>query len=260
MRTMRMILLAGLGLSVAACTAVDVPTRNAPYERLPTTSITAPAGYDLLQPESRVQSTAAVGQVVIPHTDIDTVARAATQEPGVGGLVAGQAPVTINSVTVLVPRSLKVSERNSYLPRGDIVWREDPIGDRHAQVQKIVQDAMVRGVSPLSGPVKADLEIVVKRFHALTEKARYTTGGVHAITFDMVLKDPVTGAQLTPPREVRADLEAFGGQQAINAEARGQTQKVRITDHLTWVIQQELTNPEGYENASLGIIQVMNRL
>ena len=258
MKTMRMILLAGLGLSVAACTAVDVPTRNAPYEQLPNTSITTPAGYDLLQPQYRVQPTAAVGQVVIPHTD--SVARAATQEPGVAGLVAGQAPVSINSVTVLVPRSLKVSERNSYLPRGDIVWREDPIGDRHAQVQKIVQDAMVRGVSPLSGPVKADLEIVVKRFHALTEKARYTTGGVHAITFDMVLKDPVTGEQLTPPREVRADLEAFGGQQAINAEARGQTQKVRITDHLTWVIQQELTNPEGYENASLGIIQVMNRL
>lgn len=262
MKTMRMILLAGLGLSVAACTAVDVPTRNAPYEQLPNTTITAPAGYDLLQPEYRVQPTAAVGQVVIPHaeTGTDTVARAATQDPGVAGFVAGQAPVTINSVTVLVPRSLKVSERNSYLPRGDIVWREDPIGDRHAQVQKIVQDAMVRGVSPLSGPVKADLEIVVKRFHALTEKARYTTGGVHAITFDLVLKDPVTGQQLTQLREVRADLEAFGGQQAINAEARGQTQKVRITDHLAWVIQQELTDPEGYENASLGIIQVMNRL
>ncbi|AAV95771.1 hypothetical protein KQ247_01620 [Ruegeria pomeroyi] len=258
MKTMRMILLAGLGLSVAACTAVDVPTRNAPYEQLPNTSVAAPAGYDLLQPEYRVQPAAAVGQVMIPQTD--SVARAATQDPGNPALAAGQAPVSINSVTVLVPRSLKVSERNSYLPRGDIVWREDPIGDRHAQVQKIVQDAMVRGVSPLSGPVKADLEIVVKRFHALTEKARYTTGGVHAITFDIVLKDPATGAQLMPPREVRADLEAFGGQQAINAEARGQTQKVRITGHLAEVIRQELTNPEGYKNASLGIIQVMNRL
>ncbi|MCU9836897.1 hypothetical protein OEZ49_03885 [Ruegeria sp. WL0004] len=188
------------------------------------------------------------------------MARAATDDTGGLTIAPGQSPVQINSVTVVVPRSLKVSERNSYLPRGDIVWREDPIGDRHAQVQKIVQDAMVRGVSPLSGPVNADLEIVLKRFHALTEKARYTTGGIHAITFDITLKDPATGAQLMPPREVRADLEAFGGQQAINAEARGQTQKVRITDHLAWVIQQELTDPEGYKNASLGIIQVMNRL
>lgn len=258
MKTLRMFLVAGLGLTVTACTAVDVPTRNAPFEDLPNSTVSAPAGYDLIQPQVEARPQAATGQVVIPHEDI--VARAATDDTGGLTIAPGQSPVQINSVTVVVPRSLKVSERNSYLPRGDIVWREDPIGDRHAQVQKIVQDAMVRGVSPLNGPVKADLEIVVKRFHALTEKARYTTGGIHAITFDLVLKDPVTGQQLTQPREVRADLEAFGGQQAINAEARGQTQKVRITGHLAEVIRQELTNPEGYENASLGIIQVMNRL
>ncbi|MCV2889197.1 DUF6778 family protein [Ruegeria aquimaris] len=258
MKTLRMFLVAGLGLTVTACTAVDVPTRNAPFENLPNSIVSAPAGYDPIQPQVAARPQAAMGQVVIPHGDV--VARAATDD--VGGLAdaPGQSPVRVNSVTVVVPRALKVSERNSYLPRGDIVWREDPIGDRHAQVQKIVQDAMVRGVGTLNGPVSVDLEIVVSRFHALTEKARYTTGGIHAITFDLVLKDSATGAQLTPPRTIRADLEAFGGQQAINAEARGQTQKVRITDHLAWVIQQELTDPEGYENASLGFYQLLNKI
>ena len=159
-----------------------------------------------------------------------------------------------------MPRSLKVSEANSYIPRGDIVWREDPIGDRHAQVQKIVQDAMARGVTPLNGPVKADLHIQVDKFHALTEKARYTTGGVHAITFQMALKDAETGELLVPAKTVRADLDAFGGKQALQAEARGLTQKVRITNHLAEVIRQELSNPEGYKNASLGVIQLMNRM
>ena len=112
--------------------------------------------------------------------------------------------MSINQVQVIVPRALKVSERNSYLPRGDIVWREDPIGDRHAQVQTIVQDAIVRGVTPLNGPVKADVEIVVQRFHALTEKARYTTGGVHSITFDpscLTLSAIVLGFSSQPSSE-----------------------------------------------------------
>lgn len=259
MKTMRMIVLAGLGLSVAACTAVDVPTRNAPYEQLPSGTVSAPAGYEqLAQPIPALKSEAAVGQIAIQN---DAVTRAATPEEGQAlSLNPGSAPISVNSVTVRVPRSLKVSERNSYIPRGDIVWREDPIGDRHAQVQKIVQDALARGVTPLNGPVSVDLHVQVTRFHALTEKARYTTGGVHSIAFEMALTDPKTGEQLTPPRSIKADLSAFGGQQAINAEARGLTQKVRISNHLAEVIRQELTNPEGYRNASLGFYQVLNNL
>ena len=51
-----------------------------------------------------------------------------------------------------------------------------------------------------------------------------------------------------------------GGQQAILADARGETQKVRITNHLTEVIRQELSNPEGYKNASRGFIQILNNI
>ena len=132
------------------------------------------------------------------------------------------------------------------------------MGDRYVQVQKIFQDSLKTGVSSLRGPVKVVMDVQVLRFHAMSEKARYTIGGTHAITFDLALKDPKTGELLTPVRRVRADLEGYGGQEALQADARGDTQKVRISNHLAQVIQQELTNPEGYQNASLGFFQVLN--
>ena len=54
-------------------------------------------------------------------------------------------------VRVSVPKSLSVSEAKSLLPNADIVWREDPLGDRHAQVGKIVQNAVLRGAQ---GPAR----------------------------------------------------------------------------------------------------------
>ena len=65
---------------------------------------------------------------------------------------------------------------------------------------------------------------------------------------------------IVPIRTVKADLDAFGGQQALQAEARGLTQKVRITNHLAEVIRQELTNAEGYKNANLGFYQLLNNI
>ena len=254
----RLFLLAGLGLSVSACTVADIPTRNAPFEQIPADAVQVPEGYEVTRAatpgatQSLAQPTAATPQAAsVPAAALPTAPAA---------LIEGRAPVTITAVAVDVPRSLKVSERNSYLPRGDIVWRGDPIGDRHMQVKAIFQDSMARGVQPLNGPVKAQLNITVRRFHALTEKARYTTGGVHSITFDMTLSDPETGELLTPPRTVRADLDGFGGQQALLAESMGQTQKVRISDHLAEVIRQELSNPEGYKNANLGFYQLLNNM
>ncbi len=238
MKTAKIILALGLGLVVSACASVEVPTRNTPFEPLPNTAVTTPAGYEATQPN------------VAPNTSADAVS----------AIVAGQSLVSVNSIVVRVPRSLKVSEANRFLPRGDIVWRGDPIGDRYAQVQTIFQTAMTKGVTTLDGPVNVDIDIQVQRFHALTEKARYTTGGVHAITFDLAIKDPATGELLVPIRTIKADLDGFGGSQAIQAEARGLTQKVRITNHLAEVIRQELSNPQGYENASLGFYQMLNSL
>lgn len=166
----------------------------------------------------------------------------------------------VRSVRVAVPRSLQVSEVNSYLPSGDIVWQGEPFGDRYEQVKSIFEAGLKRGVAPLKGPVEADLYVEVVKFHALTAKARYTTGGIHGIAFLVSVRDARTGKELRPTRLVRADLKAFGGRKALEAEARGETQKVRITEHLANVIRQELTVPGGYKGERGGIISALNHM
>ncbi|MEX0350719.1 MAG: DUF6778 family protein [Paracoccaceae bacterium] len=254
MYSMRAVALIGLGLGVSACSALDLPSRDSGIPELPLveTSTLPAAGSDDPVVISTPEAVEARQLVVHPVAD--------AEDEESEKVVPIASPVSVHSVQVRVPRSLKVSERNRYLPFGDIVWREDPIGDRHAQVQKIMQDALMQGVTPLEGPGLVDVEVELVRFHAITEKARYTTGGVHAITFDLTLRDPETGAMVVPQRRIRADLEAYGGQQAINAEALGVTQKARISEHLSDVIQEELTSPEGYQNAKLGVFQILNAL
>ena len=246
------LMLLTLGLTVSACASVDVPTRNAPFEALPNGQVSTPAGYetrDLVDPELvPIHASPAVSDVT-PVLAIDAF--------GVSDFAEQQVPVHVTSVRVNVPRELKVSEANRYLPQGDIVWREDPRGDRYAQVQTIVQAAMDRGVVGLDGPVPVVLDVQVRKFHALTEKARYTTGGRHGIIFEMTVRHAETGTILVPLRRVRADLNAFGGQQALMAIAHGQTQKVRITDHLAAVIREELTQPASYEDASAEFSQML---
>jgi hypothetical protein len=248
---MRAVVLIGLGAGVTACSTSDIPSRHTGIDELPLV-------------ETSVLPQVDTGEAIVISTPEAVEARQLVELPPaeeqVEPVMPIASPVSVHAVKVRVPRSLKVSERNRYLPFDDIVWREDPIGDRHAQVQKIMQDALMRGVTPLEGPGKVDVEVELVRFHAITEKARYTTGGVHAITFDLTLRDPETGAMVVPQRRIRADLEAYGGQQAINAEALGLTQKARISDHLTEVIREELTNPEGYQNAKLGVFQLLNKL
>src|SRR6056297_41477 len=169
--------------------------------------------------------------------------------------------LSVNEVRVSVPRSLRVSEANRYYPGGDIVWREDPVGDRHAQVKAIVEAGLSEGISDMEpGAVPVVMDVEVTRFHALTEKARYTIGGVHAIQFKMQLRNPETGQAYGEPHFVKADFKAFGGAKAIEAERDGITQKFRITNHLAKVIETELASPDGYKAASNGIIGAINQL
>ena len=164
----------------------------------------------------------------------------------------------VTQVNVIVPRKLIVSEANRYYPSGDIVWREDPIGDRHAQVEAIFKDAMQRGTARVEGDIPVIIDVQVLRFHALTEKTRYTVGGIHSIRFGLSIRSAETGLLLEERRIVQADLVGFGGERAVNAVRQGQTQKVRITDHLAYVIRQELEEPEGHKNPKLGLVQVLN--
>ena len=62
------------------------------------------------------------------------------------------------------------------------------------------------------------------------------------------------------PRSIKADLEGFGGQKAIEAESIGLIQKVRITQHLAEVIRQELGGVGGFQNPKLGFMQTLNNI
>ena len=141
---------------------------------------------------------------------------------------------------IVVPRTLTVSERTLYYPGSDIVWRGEPPGDRHAQVQRIFEEGMGSGTAALDGSRDVAVEIEVARFHSLTERARYSTGGVHSIRYTMTVRDAATGQVIEGPRWISADLEAFGGQRAIDADLAGQTQRVRIVDHLDGEIVRQL--------------------
>lgn len=166
----------------------------------------------------------------------------------------------IDSFTVAVPRSLKVNERNTYYPRGDIVWRGDPLGDRHSQVKSIFETAFLQAAPRVQGARPVRVDVQVTRFHALSEKARYTVGGVHDISFLIRIMDAETGVQIGATKHVDADLDGLSGQAATAADAQGQTQKARLVAHLSRVLQEELTVPGGHRNAQLGILQSINDL
>lgn len=141
---------------------------------------------------------------------------------------------------VIVPSELSVSEANLYYPLVDIVWRDDPPGDRRAQVQKIVEDSLDWGLAAFNRGRPAVVTIEIQRFHALSQKARYSVGGVHELRFSLLVWDASTGSALYGPVDVNADLIALGGNTAIAADAAGQTQKARITQHLAGTVQQQL--------------------
>ncbi len=160
-------------------------------------------------------------------------------------LVIAQPLYNVQAVRVTVPRTLKVSEANMFFPIADIVWRGDPRGDRHAQVEALMTAALTEGTRTMrSGPAVV-VEVDLRRFHSLTEKAKFTTGGVHAIRFVLTVRDAQTGAVLDGPRMVNADFKAWGGKRAVEAEARGLTDKVLISEQLKSVILRELSAPVG---------------
>lgn len=157
----------------------------------------------------------------------------------------------VSSLNITVPRELSVSEANLYYPAADIVWRGEPQGDRYAQVERIFRDSMGFGISQLRGQRAVVVDVEVTRFHALTEKARYSIsfGGVNSIKFWMTVHDASTGAVIEPRRFVEADFTALQGERALEAEAEGLTERVQISRHLAGVIQRELMTPTAWTTA-----------
>ncbi|MFN0116164.1 MAG: DUF6778 family protein [Paracoccaceae bacterium] len=140
----------------------------------------------------------------------------------------------IVDVRVDVPESVTVSEAHSFLPQADIVWREDPPGDRKVQVAKIVADAARAASGPLRGARPVVLSLTLTRFHALTFEAetRLSGVGVHNISFVLSARDARTGELLAGPDSVDADLPAYSGTQMTELRVRGQTQRSQISAHL----------------------------
>ncbi|TCP26149.1 DUF6778 family protein [Rhodovulum adriaticum] len=207
MKSLRLIAPFAAALALSACASVEAPTRD---------TLPFPP-----QPEAL--------PIAVPQQVADRSAP-----------VAETAALSVHKIVVRVPQSLKVSEANRYWPNADIVWREDPFGDRYAQVQAIFEAAMARGVADFRPGRDVILDIQVTRFHALTEKARIMVGGVHDLHFFVTLVDAQTGRRLMDPWHVETELKAYGGTKALEAMHRGETQKVRITRHLAQVIKEEL--------------------
>jgi hypothetical protein len=141
----------------------------------------------------------------------------------------------------VVPAELRVSERNSYYPFADIVWRGDPVGDRHAQIAALFREAGDRLAAPAGdGQRPVIAEVTLLRFHGVTERTRYSVGGVYAIRFMLAVRDAATGELIEPPRLVATSHPAPGGQAAVELERAGQTERVRVIDHLAFAIAREL--------------------
>jgi hypothetical protein len=164
------------------------------------------------------------------------------------------------SYAVRVPYELRVSEANGYFPGVDIVWRGDPMGDRHQQVGAMFQEALKRQTDLPKGSQPAHVEITVRRFHGVTERTYYTIGGWHATTFEVALRDPETMQLLEPVRTVTDSIKSLGGARAVAAERNGLTQKVRVTSFLAYRINEELTGQNAAEKAREGIATAVGQL
>lgn len=156
-------------------------------------------------------------------------------------------------VRVAVPESLTISEEETLLPNADIVWREDPLGDRRAQVATILKNAISTGASGLRGSRPVIIDVVVTRFHALTFRAEQSEAdwGVHNIKFNARVLDARTGEVLLETVTIRAELPALSGKAMREARAKGQTQKKMISNHVARTVAGWLgTGPDNRNDFS----------
>lgn len=66
------------------------------------------------------------------------------------------------------------------------------------------------------GTLLVILDVQVTRFQALSETASDTVGGVHALQFFCVLRNPETDEAYGAPIFVKADFKALGLMGALN--------------------------------------------
>lgn len=197
-----------------------------------------------------------IAAILTACSGADIVSRNAPLEtPRVATQAASQVvrDYALHSIRFAVPEDMTVSEANSYYPIADIVWRGDPLGNRPAQITEIFQTAIQGAGEGLTGSTQITVDVELVRFHSLTERTRYSVGGVHSIKFDLTIRDANTGAIIEPTRRIDGDFAGLGGYAAMAADNAGQGQKVRITTHLTSLFFQELSGmTTQQQNAQAG--------
>jgi hypothetical protein len=151
----------------------------------------------------------------------------------------------VTRVNVLVPRSLVVSEENTYKPAADIVWHGEAAGNRFAQVEKLMRDGITAGAGAFRAGRAVTVDVQVARFHALTQKTRDSFGGKHELIYALTLRDAATGEVLLLEPRVNATVRAAGGAAAQAEESVGRTQAVVIREALAASIQKELSRSTG---------------
>lgn len=174
---------------------------------------------------------------IVPKVSGTDFVKGAGQEASAG--------LRMNTMTVTIPEAMVVSNETGlrYPPSDHLVWFGDEAGDKKAQVASLLKQAAEAGaLDVLQGNRPVDVDIIVRQFHAMTPRARSTSIqlGVHEIQFDISMTDPVTGEVLASEANISADLNAFSGSEAILADLRGETQKVRIQARVSEVIRKWL--------------------
>ena len=135
---------------------------------------------------------------------------------------------------------LTISESETFYPQADIVWRGDPFGPRIPQIAAMFNEAAARNRGILDGAVPVDVDVTLVRFHGVTNKTRYTVGGVYNVIFDLTIRSAATDDVIEPTRRIVGNLKAPGGDRAARQDAAGQTQRVRVTDYLTSLLRAQL--------------------
>lgn len=146
----------------------------------------------------------------------------------------------LRGITFAGLEGLTVSEANNLYPSADIVWRGDPIGDRVQQIGTMFQEAAARNIGTFGGSQPIIADVVLTRFHGVTERTNYSFGGVHDIRFLLTVRDANSGEVIEPQRRVAVALDAPGGNESVRLDAIGQNQRVRVVDFLTSVLRDEL--------------------
>ena len=148
------------------------------------------------------------------------------------------AQLNVRSIAVSVPTSLMVSTNPSeQFPQTDIVWYEDPVGDRRAQVQAIVEAAMKQAVAGMRGSVQVDVLVTVRKFHAVTPKALANSlPAWHDVKLDILIRS-VDGTSVASIVGLDADSVALTQGTSRAALERGETQKSRIIARISQAVR-----------------------